>query len=122
MLKTKLFSDIDPERFETNLNEFIKDKEIVDIHYQTFPIQAARQNGDPVKGEIVDRVLVVYKEGEEAQEEPNNFNGYTSWAIIEDFATRGKIIRCAKCGKTLDFDLLHHILPAACPCCGGITK
>lgn len=121
MLKTKLFSDTDPQSFETKLNEFIKDKEVVDIHYRTFPIQTAWQNGAPVKGEVVDRVLVVYKEAEEEKEEPSGDIKYTSWTVIDGFEF-GKLIKCDSCGHTLDFDLLQHILPDACPCCRAITK
>ena len=122
MLKTNLFSDTDPENFVNKLNEFIKDKDVVDIHYQTFPIQTAWQNGAPIKGEIVDRVLVVYKEAEEKKEEPNDDIKHTHWYAIVDIDTCDRVLKCANCGHTLDYPLLGGVLPASCPRCGGITK
>ena len=121
MLKIKLFSDTDPQSFENKLNEFIKDKDVVDIHYQTFPVQTAWQNGAPIKGEIVDRVLVVYKEAEEKKEEPNDDIKRTHWITATNF-NGDKLIKCASCGCTLNFTLLGKILPASCPSCGAITK
>lgn len=121
MLKTKLISNIDHERFEKDLNEFIKDKEIVDIHYHAFPIQTAWQNGVPAKGEIVDRALVVYKEAEKKKEGPGKDIKHTHWNTMIDF-DGNKLIKCASCGHTLDFSMLGNIFPAACPCCGAITK
>ena len=121
MLKTKLFSGIDLENFETRLNEFIKDKEIVDIHYRTFPVQTEWKYGVPVKAEIVDRVLVVYREGEEKKEESNDDIKRTHWLTLVDF-NGDKMIKCASCGCTLNFSLLGGILPVACPSCRAITK
>ena len=121
MLKTKLFSDIDPECFETTLNEFIKDKEVIDIHYRTFPIQTAWQKGIPVEAKIVDRVLVVYKEAEEEKEESNDDIKHTHWLKLIDF-NGDKMIKCASCGCTLNFSLLGEIFPTSCPFCGALTK
>ena len=121
MLKTKLFSDTDPQRFENALNEFIKDKDVVDIHYQTFPVQTEWKYGVPVKAEIVDRVLVVYKEAEEEKEESNDDIKRTHWLTLIDF-NGDKMIKCASCGCTLNFSLLGGILPVSCPSCGRITK
>ena len=121
MLKTKLFSDIDPQSFENTLNEFIKDKEVVDIHYRTFPIQTAWQNGAPTKGEVVDRVLVVYKEAEEKEEESGKDISLTRWLTAYDF-NANRLIKCVNCGHTLDFSLLGNKLPAACPRCHAITE
>lgn len=121
MLKTKLFSNTDPKCFETTLNEFIKDKEVVDIHYRTFSIQTEWRNGIPTKGEIVDRALVVYKEAEEKKEEPSKDIVRTRWAIVIDFAG-DKLIKCANCGCTLNFTLLGETLPTSCPTCHAITQ
>ena len=121
MLKTKLFSNTDPECFETTLNEFIKDKEVVDIHYRTFSIQTEWQNGMPTKGEIVDRALVVYREAEKKKEEPNDDIKRAHWLKLIDF-NGDKMIKCASCGCTLNFSLLGEIFPTSCPFCGALTK
>ena len=122
MLKTKLFSDTDPERFENELNEFIKDKEVVDIHYRTFLVETEWRNGSPIKAEVVDRVLVVYKESEEKEEEePSKDIRLTRWLTTIDF-DGNKLIKCANCGCTLDFTLLGETLPTSCPTCHAITQ
>lgn len=124
MLKTKLFSHTDPESFEKSVNDFIKDKYVVNMHYQAFAIHTEWRGNAPVKGEIVNRVLIVYEDSyqEEEKEEPGKDIKYTHWNTIIDIATGDKLIKCASCGHTLDFSMLGNILPASCPCCGGITE
>lgn len=51
----------DPEVFENQINEFIKDKEVIDIKYQTtLAIAASDQMGST--GEFDENVLIMYKE------------------------------------------------------------
>lgn len=57
MIKTFLVSDIDFIRFQKTLNEFIKDKNIVNIQYQACAL--------PGRSTVCDRALVVYKVKEE---------------------------------------------------------
>lgn len=51
----------DPEVFENQINEFIKDKEVIDIKYQTtLAIAASDQMGST--GEFDENVLIMYEE------------------------------------------------------------
>lgn len=62
MTKVKVISVGDLERFESVLNDFIKDKKVVDIKYQPVYISTAFVGGTPVKGTIYNRALVIYEE------------------------------------------------------------
>lgn len=63
-MKVKILSRMgedDPEVFENQINEFIKDKEVIDIKYQTaLAIAASDQMGSA--GEFDENVLIMYKE------------------------------------------------------------
>lgn len=124
MLKTKLISHIDPESFERSVNDFIKDKYVVDMYYQSFVIHTEWKGSVPVKGEIVNRVLIAYEDSyqEEKKEEPSKDVKYTRWAFFYDHEHLTQSIRCEICGHTLDFIKLGRILPSHCPCCLAITK
>lgn len=67
MTKVKVISVGDLERFESVLNDFIKDKKVVDIKYQPVYISFAYDvtafvGGTPVKGTIYNRAMVIYEE------------------------------------------------------------
>lgn len=62
MTKVKAISVGDLERFESVLNDFIKDKKVVDIKYQPVYISTAFVGGTPVKGTIYNRAMVIYEE------------------------------------------------------------
>lgn len=63
MTKVKVISVGDLERFESVLNDFIKDKKkVVDIKYQPVYISTAFVGGTPVKGTIYNRAMVIYEE------------------------------------------------------------
>lgn len=62
MTKVKVISVGDLERFESVLNDFIKDKKVVDIKYQLVYISTAFVGGTPVKGTIYNRAMVIYEE------------------------------------------------------------
>ena len=63
-MKVKILSRMgedDPEVFKNQINEFIKDKEVIDIKYQTtLAIAASDQMGST--GEFDENVLIMYKE------------------------------------------------------------
>ena len=63
-MKIKLFSSNDHSQLEKSVNDFIRDKEVYSIEYQSlwFPTQ---MNGPRINSiDIVDRVLVRYEEPE----------------------------------------------------------
>ena len=62
MIKTMLFSNNDGIRFQCSINDFIKDKKVISIQYQSFIIPKQFTNGIPTTIEIVDRALVLYEE------------------------------------------------------------
>ncbi len=62
MTKVEVISIVDLDEFESTLNNFIKDKKVVDIKYQAVYITTAFVGGIPVKGRIYNRAMVVYEE------------------------------------------------------------
>lgn len=61
MIKTFLIGAEGPA-FESSLNEFIKDKKVIDIKYQAYVIPKVYSNGVPIKTSVCDRALVIYEE------------------------------------------------------------
>lgn len=55
-IKIKIFADINSIALENAVNEFIKDKDVVDIKYQSVSVVAS--NGMAIN----DRVMIIYKE------------------------------------------------------------
>ena len=63
-MKIKLFSGTSIEKIEQDVNQFIRNKEVIDIKYSSYYVpKEFGMNGNPVKMICVDRVLVIYKEG-----------------------------------------------------------
>lgn len=63
-MKIKLFSRTSKEELEQAVNQFIQDKNVVDIKYQSYSIvRKYNGNGVPIESACVDRVLIVYEEG-----------------------------------------------------------
>ncbi len=64
-VKTKLLSDEKPDRFERTLNEFVKDKKVLDIQYKPLALPfngsySKTDSGLQVTSLLVDRALVTY--------------------------------------------------------------
>lgn len=63
-MKIKMFSRYSFSELEQMVNNFIKDKEVINIQYQSYSICAKYNgNGIPIDIKCVDRVMIVYKEG-----------------------------------------------------------
>ena len=62
MIKTEVFGAEDAVAFTKTLNEFIKDKKIVDIKYQPILIPKEYRGGVCTRTSVLDRALVIYKE------------------------------------------------------------
>lgn len=63
-MKIKLFSSNDHAQLEKSVNDFIKDKEVYAIEYQSMWMPT-QMNGPRIESiDIVDRVLVRYEESE----------------------------------------------------------
>ena len=52
----------DTEGFERKVNEFIKDKIVYDIKYQSYYVPKQYMNGTLVYIDLVDRALIIYEE------------------------------------------------------------
>lgn len=69
MVKTRLIVNTDPNAFEQRLNDFIKDKSIIDIKYEPSVISllgclSETESGLRSSSMILDRALVIYTEEE----------------------------------------------------------
>lgn len=62
MIKTEVFGAEDAVVFTKTLNEFIKDKKIVDIKYQPILTPKEYRSGVLVRTSVLDRALVIYEE------------------------------------------------------------
>ena len=62
MTKVKIISADDANKFQTWVNEFIKDKKVIDIKYQSYLMPLEFKNGVPCHTTILDRVLIIYEE------------------------------------------------------------
>ena len=60
--KVKVIGGTDRGVFESEINDFIYDKKIIDIQYQSYPITVSYQAGVPCGMVIHDRVLIIYEE------------------------------------------------------------
>ena len=68
MVKTHFISTADTKTFQDSINDFIKDKNIIDIKYQSFPCTLTRNiYGQPTKETIVDRALIIYMEDDDGE-------------------------------------------------------
>lgn len=63
-MKIKIFSRYSLSELEQTVNNFIKDKEVIDIEYQSYSVCTKYNgNGIPIETKCVDRVMIVYREG-----------------------------------------------------------
>lgn len=60
-MKVKMFSETDVEKLEKEVNEFIEERVVMDVKYQSMYV-TTQYNGDgiPIKGKIIDRALIIY--------------------------------------------------------------
>lgn len=70
MIKTSLITCGKHGNFQEKINEFIKDKKVIDIKYNSFPIYTSHDDRKgTVTGYVHDRALIMYEENKEASEE-----------------------------------------------------
>ena len=62
MTKIQVVGDLNSEKFQNLINNFIADKKVIDIKYQTFPITTEFRGSIPYKQVIADRALIIYEE------------------------------------------------------------
>lgn len=68
-MKIKIFSGSTYTIVEESVNEFIKDKEVIDIKYTpAFIVNSYNDHGIPVSGGFIDRVMIMYEELKEKGE------------------------------------------------------
>lgn len=65
-MKIKIISARNIDDFEHSVNEFAKDKHVVDIKYTSFPVVSQYGlNNVPKRVDLYDRVLIMYEEMED---------------------------------------------------------
>lgn len=64
-MKVKILTSDNYAVLENDVNRFIKDKNVIDIKYQSMYIQTEFRGGIPVAGTAIDRVLIMYTDEEE---------------------------------------------------------
>ena len=63
MTKVHLICSNDPAKFEYSINEFIKDKEVLDIKFQSAALHDQfTYSGIPTAMVAIDKALIIYKE------------------------------------------------------------
>lgn len=60
--KVKILAYSDAKVLREKVNDFIKDKDVVDIKFSSLCIPTMVKNGIPTNMVINDRVLIIYKE------------------------------------------------------------
>lgn len=64
-MKVKIFGGIDIKSMENEINEFIKDKPVIDIKYQSMGLTIQyNATGIPINVTVCDRALVMYVDEE----------------------------------------------------------
>ena len=60
--KVKVISYDNAGIFESQINEFIRDKKVIDIKYQTYVLTTQYTNYVPSQTVVCDRALIIYEE------------------------------------------------------------
>lgn len=61
-MKIKIFRDNNAETLSDKVNDFIYDKQIIDIKYQPEFVSVEFKDGVPVRGAFYESILVMYEE------------------------------------------------------------
>lgn len=64
-MKVKIIGGTNYENLEYEINQFIKDKRVIDIKYQSMYVETEFRGGIPVAGTVFDRALIIYTDEEE---------------------------------------------------------
>ena len=64
-MKVKIIGGTNYENLEYEINQFIKDKSVIDIKYQATYVVTRYRGGVPDSGTIFDRVFIMYSDEEE---------------------------------------------------------
>ena len=65
MTKIKIFSSNDIRKLEQYVNEFVSDKKVMDVKYQSILVPTKySMNGFTISATIYDRAMVIYEEEE----------------------------------------------------------
>lgn len=64
-MKVKIFSSDRIDPLETEIDDFVKDKKVIDIKFQSLAVPTQYNNFGQISSiGIFDRVLIMYEEGE----------------------------------------------------------
>lgn len=62
MIRVEIMAHADPQTLQDGINNFIKDKKVIDIKYQSLAVPAETINGVPSCYNFIDRALIIYEE------------------------------------------------------------
>ena len=63
MTKVFMIGNEDPIAFQNSINDFIRNKKIIDIKYQAFLLPKEYTGGVMSRSVVVDRALIIYEDG-----------------------------------------------------------
>ena len=61
-MKVKLLADCSAKVLQTRINDFIKEKKVIDIKFNSVYVPMKTENGTLTHGAMNDRVLIMYEE------------------------------------------------------------
>ena len=61
MIKTQVFSSSNMNALRDAINEFVKDKKVIDIKFQSVVVPSHFQNGCYDRFDVIDRALIIYE-------------------------------------------------------------
>lgn len=61
-MKVELLADCDAKVLQTRINDFIKEKKVIDIKFNSVFIPMSTENGTLTNATLNDRVLIMYEE------------------------------------------------------------
>ena len=60
-MKVKIFSRTDMGKFEKEINDFMEERVVMDVKYQSmYIVKKYNRDGIPIEGVVIDRALIIY--------------------------------------------------------------
>lgn len=60
-MKVKIFSRTDMGKLEKEINDFMEERVVMDVKYQSmYIVKKYNRDGIPIEGGVIDRALIIY--------------------------------------------------------------
>ena len=60
-MKVKIFSGTDMGKLEKEINDFMEERVVMDVKYQSmYIVKKYNRDGIPIEGGVIDRALIIY--------------------------------------------------------------